>query len=135
MNGHAMKKILHQWFSKDSSFVCGINELTVKTPGIYMVNTGNHWISLYVTEDTVEFFDSFGRSPKYVHEMLKFEPKTLIVHSKRLQQFSSQVCGLYCLVFAFVRARNMLSEFFAMFSKDRKSNDQKIVYMIRKLVL
>ena len=58
--------------------------------------------------------------------------KPLIVKSKRLQDYSSKVCGMYSLVYAFVRTEmNCLSLFFTMC--DRKLNDKKIVDFVIKL--
>ena len=63
---HALKRKL----DKDFVTVCPVNELILDRKGIYVVNTdnhvGRHWVVIFVTEKTVEFYDSLGRHPKFL---------------------------------------------------------------------
>ena len=58
MKTYELKCVLMRWF--DEATVCPVHMLDLTKPGIYIANTdygaGHHWVALYVTEDTVEFF-------------------------------------------------------------------------------
>jgi hypothetical protein len=141
MKASELQFVLLKWFSNTT--VCTIDKLHLKE-GIYIVNTdcgtGRHWVALYVTDKSVEFFDSFGQHPKYIQNGVMFMKaiqhygKPLIIHSKRLQHYSSKVCGVYCLAYVLMRAKDCLSQFFAMFDGDRKLNDKTIVYIVNRLM-
>ena len=142
MNSTELLAVLRRWFPEEYIRVCGIKHLKTDKPGLYIVNTategpGLHWVAMYVTETTVDFFDSFGRAPEYLRNGTMFMEaigsKTLLVHSKCLQQTTSKVCGVYCLAFLYVRAHNMLPSFFQLFDRNRDCNDVKVVDYVNSL--
>ena len=136
MNNKTIANILSEWFPSDFYSVCKIQDFDVDKCGIHIVNTGNHWIAIYVTKDTVEFFDSFGRKPLYMKCKFDFKEKRVIVYSKRLQDNQSLVCGLYCLGFVYFRLKlNDLQSFFVIFNNDRIRNDVIIINVVHKLLL
>jgi hypothetical protein len=145
MNHFALNTIQLQW-ALDKKFVgaqvCAIDKLELDENGIYIVNTdhrlGRHWVVMYVTDNIVEFFDSFGRHPKYIQnghmfmQIIKATGKTLIVTSKRFQHNTSSVCGWYCLAYAYVRVRmDSVQTFNDMFSHDKYRNDQIAVVTVK----
>jgi hypothetical protein len=122
--------------------VCAIDQLKLSKNGIYIVNTdcgsGRHWVTMYVTDNIIEFFDSFGRPPKFLQtghmfmQAIKATGKTLIVTSKRFQHNTSSVCGWYCLAYIYVRIRmDSVHRFYNMFSQDKHRNDQIVVSMVK----
>ena len=144
MNTVELLKILKLWFPQQYVRVCSIKNLKTDKPGLYILNTasegpGLHWVAMYVTETTVEFFYSYGRSPQYLRNgsmfMEAIGSKTLLVHSKCLQQTTSKVCGVYCLAFLYVRATNKLTSFFQLFDRNRQCNDDKVVDYVNSLCI
>ena len=118
--------------------VLGRDQLPVfvhDTPKLYIVNTdllaepGTHWIVLYMDEDG-EIFNSLGIEPE--EDFKNF----LIVNSiqykyncKRLQNYNSNACGLYCLFYAYCKCRGYdFQEFLNLFTDDFALNDVKVKY-------
>ena len=73
--------------------------------GAYVINlddyedAGAHWITLYVKNKKVAYFDSFGveHVPK---EIIKFiKNKDIIANIFRLQAYDSIMCGYFCIKF------------------------------------
>ena len=62
-------------------------------------NIGTHWIALYVNNNIVTYFDSFGveHIPK---EIIKFiNRKEIITNIFRIQAYDSIMCGYFCIGF------------------------------------
>ena len=141
MNTFDLLKILRLWGFRNA-IVCPVDKLDLTTPGIYIVNTdcgaGRHWVVLYVTTDTVEFFDSFGNHPRFVQNgslfMAAIGTKKLIVHSKWVQETNSKLCGVYCLGFVYARSKDKLSKFFALFDDNRSMNNHKVFVIVNTLI-
>ena len=142
--GSQLTKALQRRLKEHFVTVCAVNQLELKDHGIYVVNTdcfeGCHWILIFVTEKTVEVFDSFGRHPKYLQnghlfmKVINATDKKLIVTSKRLQHNSSHVCGWYCLAYAFVRVKtNSIQSFYTMFKSDLLWNDKFVIFIVKTL--
>lgn len=97
-------------------------------PGFYIWNTGlfasagEHWVAIYVTEDhNVEFFDSFGKSPKFYGWDIS---QSINYNKKPLQSLDSDVCGMYCLFFLYFRCRGLnMDAILANFGSNRREND------------
>lgn len=71
--------------------------------GLYVINTSPEWISEFghwVAMFNGEFFCSYGNRPE-----LYGLPRARRYNKKRLQQTNSEVCGLYVITYAKVRAR------------------------------
>ena len=113
-----MSRILQSWF-RDFTVT---REFTYR-PGVQILLCDCHWVALYIHNDTVEFFDSFGRNADYFN--LRFSH--VVNHSKKLQHRKSKVCGYYCLGFIHALLKRSLSEFWNMFSDDKLLNDERIV--------
>ena len=133
--------VLNIYLGDDFIMVCPVNMLDLDKKGIYVVNTdcgkGRHWVVLYVQDQTVEFFDSFGRHPKDVQNgdlfMQCIGDKTLVVTSKNVQHPKSYVCGWYCLAYAMCRVKFSLHKLFQRFTDNRLRNDHFVVYIVKKL--
>lgn len=101
--------------------------------GAYVVNTdaakkpGQHWVAVFATRRTVEFFDSYGRKPSA--GMIRWwKGRDWISNPIRLQSPLSAVCGQYCIYFLVHRARGIdLNTMLLDFGKNLDEND-RVVY-------
>ena len=73
--------------------------------GAYVINLdkyrdiGTRWVALYVNNNTIIYFDSFGvdHIPK---EIMKFiGNKNIITNIFRIQAYDSIMCGYFCIGF------------------------------------
>ena len=105
---------------KDRAYVINLDEYS---------DIGTHWIALYVTNNDITFFDSFGveHIPK---EIIKFiGRKNIIANIFRIQAYGSIMCGYFCIGFIdFMFKGKSLTEFTNLFSPyDLKENDDIIM--------
>lgn len=109
-------------------------------PALIIANTdeshkpGQHWIAIFVPRvGKPEFFNSFGGKPtnKYFISFLK-QYGSIRYNEVRLQSTFSIVCGEYCAVFLYCKAKNIdFQDFLELFSKTKlEANDEliKILY-------
>ena len=103
--------------------------------GIYVINLdeysdiGTHWIALYVKNNDITYFDSFGveHIPK---EIIKFiGHRNVIANIFRIQAYDSILCGYFCIGFInFMFKGKTLTDFTNLFSPyDFKKNDDIIM--------
>lgn len=93
----------------------GLNFL--KNDRLYILNTdpsqkkGQHWVAMYVNNDLCEFFDSFGKPPiyyhQYWHEYLIAKSKKYIYNKSKLQKYSSEDCGKFCIFYVVLRSKGI----------------------------
>lgn len=108
-----------------------------KYPLCYVVNTapstssGEHWVAYYLTSpSSIEFFDSYGEPPSTYS--LDFHHSVTNYNSRRLQSFSSTVCGHYCIMYLISRSRRLsLGNFLSHFSSNYSDNDRKVGSFIK----
>ena len=81
--------------------------------GAYVINPdehydiGTHWVALYVTAESITYFDSFGvkQIPKEIKRCIKRPIKgtikrfTIITNIFRIQAYDSVMCGYFCIGF------------------------------------
>ena len=89
---------------------------------------GTHWVALYVKNNNVTYFDSFGveHIPK---EIIKFiENKNIKTNIFRIQAYDSIMCGYFCIAFIdFMFKGKSLTDYTNLFSpNDVKKNDDTI---------
>ena len=94
---------------KDGAHVINLDEYS---------DIGTHWVALYVHNNDVTYFDSFGveHIPK---ENKKFIEQSLSITTNifRMQAFDSIMCGYFCIGFIdFMLAGKSLTEFTNIFS-------------------
>ena len=78
---------------------------------------GSHWIALYVQNNDVTFFDSFGAEhiPEEIRKFIR--NRSIKTNIFRIQAYDSIMCGYFCIgVIDFVLAGKMLTEFTNLFS-------------------
>ena len=103
--------------------------------GAYLINLdeysdiGTHWIALYVKNNDITCFDSFGveHIPK---EIIKFiKNKNIKTNIFRIQAYNSIMCGHFCIAFIdFMFKGKSLTVYTDLFSSnDFKKNDDTIL--------
>ena len=100
---------------KDGAYIINLDEY-------YDIET--HWVALYVSNNDVTYFDSFGveHIPK---EIIKFiGNKNIKTNIFRIQAYDSIMCGYFCIGFInFMIAGKTLTDFTDLFSpNDFKKN-------------
>ena len=106
---------------KDGAYVINLDEYS---------DIGIHWIALYVCNDDVTYFDSFGveHIPK---EIKIFIDSSLSITTNifRIQAYDSIMCEYFCIVFInFMLVGKTLTDFTNLFSpNDFKENNDIIL--------
>ena len=90
---------------------------------------GTHWIALYVKNNDITYFESFGveHIPK---EIIKFiKNRNIKANIFRIQAYDSIMCGYFCIGFIdFMFKGKTLTEYTNLFSpNDFKRNDHTIL--------
>ena len=103
------------------------------------IESGEHWIAIYISEKTLHFFDSFGRKiddfPDPFKAHMKEFSKNFNVRtdSKLLQFFLSDTCGAWCIYYIYSKFCNVRF-MFKIFSNDNLKNE-KILHDIMNFIL
>ena len=103
--------------------------------GTYIINTdeysdiGTYWIALYLQNNNVTYFDSFGveHIPKKIRTFIS--NKNIKTNIFRIQAYDSIMCGYFCIGFIdFMLAGKTLTDFTNLFSPNNfKRNDDIIL--------
>ena len=88
-----------------SNGVYSKNNLSKIKDGAYIINldecesVGTHWIALYVNDNNVTYFDSFGveHMPKEIKKFIG--NKNIITNICRIQAYDSIMCEHFCIRF------------------------------------
>ena len=116
---------------------------TIKN-GAYVINLdeyhdiGTHWVALYVNNNIVTYFDSFGveHIPKEIMEFinrtsfgLDSRRKKIITNIYRIQAYDSIMCSYFCIGFInFIFNGKSLIDYTNLFSpNDSNKNDHTIL--------
>ena len=96
---------------------------------------GSHWIALYVQNNDVTFFDSFGAEhiPEEIRKFIR--NRSIKTNIFRIQAYDSTMCGYFCIGFiGFMLAGKTLTEFTNLFSRHnlKKNNDIILNYFMTK---
>ena len=93
---------------KDGAYVINLDEYS---------DIGTHWVALWVNNNNVTYFDSFGveHIPK---EIIKFiGRKNVIANIFRIQAYDSIMCGYFCIGFInFMLKGKSLTKYTNLFS-------------------
>ena len=137
MPPHPLTNFEMQKYQNEPRFngVYSRDNLTKIKDGAYIINhdeysdIGTHWVALYVHNNDVTYFDSFGveHIPK---EIKAFINRSLSITTNifRIQAHDSIMCEYFCIGFIdFMLAGKTLTEFTNIFSANNfKKNDNKI---------
>ena len=115
------------------------NNLRNLKKGAYIINldhsenTRTHWAVIFVKEDEVIYFDSFGVEyiPKEIMERIEHSSlrnKSIKTSISRIQSYDSIMCGYFCILFIEYMLNNKtLTGFTTLFSPwNFEKNDQII---------
>ena len=90
--------------------------------GAYVINLdkhsdiGTHWIALYVKNNDVTFFDSFGVEHIPVEIITFIGLKNVTANIFRIQAYDSIICGYFCIEFVnFMLKVKTLTEYTNLF--------------------
>lgn len=116
---------------------------TLSTPCAIVINTdpdtkpGSHWIAIFIDKfKNGEFFDSYGFPPQveFHKQFLNSACRKWTHNPMSLQSYNTTVCGQYCLVFLYFKARGKsLSDFLKKFSSDSHRNDKIVTQIYYRL--
>ena len=118
---------IQKYYQNDPRFngVYSRDNLTEIKDGTYVINLDEypdietHWVVLYVQDDNVTYFDSFG--VKHIPKEIKaFIDRSVSITTNifRIQAYDSIMCGYFCIGFIdFMLARKTLTEFTNLFSQ------------------
>ena len=103
--------------------------------GTYIINLdgysdiGTHWLALYVHNNDVTFFDSFGEE-HVLKEMRTFiNNKNIKTNIFRIQAYDSIMCGYFCIGFIdFILAGKKLTDYTNLFSPNDFSKNDDIIF-------
>ena len=101
---------------KDGAYIINLDEYS---------DIGTHWVALYVKNNDVTYFNSFGvkHIPREIRTFIDC-PSSSALHNKyiktnifRIQEYDSIMCGYFCIGFInFMLAGKTLTEFTNLFS-------------------
>ena len=126
---------------------------TSNGPLLYIVNTdpahlpGTHWFAVYISSTTAaaaaaapesktslnEHFDSAGQQPiERINNILLLNGPNYMYNSQRVQSYSSETCGYFCIMYAYYRARGVsFPSFLAMFTENLIQNEATVRYFFK----
>ena len=126
-----------KYYENESIFngVYSRDNLSKIKDGAYIINLdeysdiGTHWVALWINNNNVTYFDSFGveHIPK---EIIKFmENRNIKTNIFRIQAYDSIMCGYFCIEFIdFMFKGKSLTDYTNLFSpNDFKRNDDTIL--------
>ena len=89
---------------------------------------GIHWVTLYVNNKTVTYFDSF-RVEHIPKEIMKFiDNKNIMTNIFRIHAYDSIMCGYFCIGFInFMLNGNSLIDFNNLFSPNDFRKNENII--------
>ena len=116
---------IQKYYQSEPRFngVYSMDNPTETKDGAYVINLGEysdigtHWVALYVHNDDVTYFDSFGveHIPKEIKAFIN--NKNIITNIFRIQAYDSIMCGYFCIGFIdFMLAGKTLTDFTNLFS-------------------
>ena len=97
------------------------------------VESGEHWLAVYFNKHGyAHFFDSYGHEPEFFG-MEQYLNQTALgwTFNRRRIQGSSDLCGLYCILFLLYATRNNLFTFFNQFKNSQTKNDSLLLDLLK----
>ena len=113
---------------KDGAYIINLDEYS---------DSGTHWVALYVKNNNVTYFDSFGveHIPKEIKAFINrslssaMQSKNIITNIFRIQAYDSITCRYFCIGFIdFMFKGKTLIDYTNLFSPNKfKKNDDIIL--------
>ena len=104
---------------KDEAYIINLGEYE---------SIGTHWIALYIIDNNVTYFDSFGveHIPKEIKKII--ENKNIITNIYRIQAYDSITCEYFCIgLIDFMLKGKSLFEYINLFSPNDYEKNDKII--------
>ena len=126
-----------KYYEKKSRFngVYSRDNLSKIKDGAYIINLdeysdiGAHWVALWVNNNNVTYFDSFGveHIPKEIKTFIK--NKNIKTNIFRIQAYDSIMCGYFCTGYIdFIFKGKSLTDYTNLFSPNNfKKNDHTLL--------
>lgn len=112
----------------------------ISKPSVIVVNTdpstkaGTHWVALFFDDQgNCEYFNSYGTKPdnRWHESFIKRNCVKWTHNTKCLQALYSDVCGVYCIMYACFKSRNKsLDAFNSLFSECSPDRNDTLVSMM-----
>ena len=106
-------------YSKDGAYIINLDEYS---------DIGTHWVALYILNNDVTYFDSFGveHIPKEIRKFIS--NKNMKTNIFRIQVYDSIMCGYYCIRFIdFMLAGKTLTNFTNLSSPNNFKRNYDII--------
>lgn len=109
-----------------------------KVPAFLIINTSpsyvenGHWLAIYIHKNRyLEFFDSYGLSPKYynLNKFIRNNSNYFSYNNIQLQSFITKTCGYFCLIFLLLKCHKININNF--FKGNINQNEKKINYIFK----
>ena len=114
-NALCLNPVTNQYF--DGIYSADTLKEIREKPDLIICNTdpsnkrGEHWVLFFFSDNSVDFFDSLGRDIKYYGStFLDFIANFVTNYEQSLQRtqpLKSDLCGQYCLYYAFVKCNGL----------------------------
>lgn len=106
------------------------------------VNPGLHWICIYIpekSEQCVEMFDSLGKNPQIypqnISNFLIYSGKSYMYNTLRIQDFFSESCGLFCIMYCICRSKGIsFRDILHYFTPSLSNNEHLVVNFIKEFL-
>ena len=106
--------------TKNGAFIINLDE---------HYDTGTHWVALWVNNNNVNYFNSFGveHFPKEIKKFIN--NKNIITNIFRIQAYGSIMCGYFCIGFidSMLAGKKLTDYTNLFFPYDFKKNDNIIL--------
>ena len=89
---------------------------------------GTHWVALYVTNNDITYFDSFGA--EHIQKKIKklISNKNIKTNNFRIQAYDSIMCGFFCIGFInFMFKGKTLTEYTNLFSPNNFEKNDNVI--------
>ena len=96
---------------------------------------GSHWVSIYFSENTAYYFDSYGLPPRnrYIKNFMKKNSKVIKYLNICVQDNFSTTCGYFSLYFLYQCVRNLRKKSLRdLHSRNKKYNELFIKDFVEK---
>ena len=138
MPPHHLTNFERQKYDQNEAIFNGVysrDNLSVKIKnGAYVINLdeysdiGIHWVALYVQNNNVTYFDSFG--VEHITKEIKtfISSKNIKTNIFRIEAYDSIMCGYFCIGFIdFVLTGKTLIDFTNLFSPNNFLKNDNII--------
>lgn len=127
------------------------DQIDTLKPGCYIFNiqasyqgNGTHWVGFYISpKNELLYCDSYG-VPPFQDLVNKFSNKTIYYNNVQFQNFSSDECGLFSILFLYcvegtsgkklIRNFDNFLEYFIVNKKKLYKNDKIILEIFKELI-